>query len=179
MAEVPYTFGVRRAGASKLDAGVAFASLGHLLALAMRDRENRRLAEFAAVGTSGAAVNLGILYAGGRWYGATAGAALLLSGAVAREVSVGWNFAWNDLITYRDRRQATGHGILVRFLRFNLVSLVSFAAYLGFLWLFETLGVHYLAAGALAILLSFFLNFRGVTDWTYRPAQRRSENGAS
>lgn len=177
VAEVPYSFGERTAGESKLGSRVMVDYIIHLLALGLRDRENRRFMEFAVVGASGVFVNLGLLAIGGA-YGATAGIAYILSLIIARIAAVTWNFTWNDLFTYRDMRKHTGYNWLVRFLRFNVVSATSFGVYFGAAVLLNWLGMHYLAAGFVAIMVSVIINFKGNTDWTYESSSDRAHRRA-
>ncbi len=80
-----------------------------------------RFLKFGAVGASGVLVNLGAFalfqYAGFR---------TTVASALAIEVSILSNFAFNELWTFGDRRDGPG-GPLGRCLRFQLVSLVGAA----------------------------------------------------
>jgi putative flippase GtrA len=57
---------------------------------------------------------------------------------------------------------------MVRFLRFNGVGLLGFALQLGVLAVLMRLGVHYLAATALAVELAVLHNFAWHERWTWR-----------
>ena len=57
---------------------------------------------------------------------------------------------------------------MVRFLRFNGVGVVGFAVQLGALAVLLRLGVHYLAATALAVELAVLHNFAWHERWTWR-----------
>jgi putative flippase GtrA len=57
---------------------------------------------------------------------------------------------------------------MVRFLRFNGVGLIGFALQLGVLAVLLRLGVHYLAATALAVELAVLHNFAWHERWTWR-----------
>ena len=61
---------------------------------------------------------------------------------------------------------------MVRFLRFNGVGVIGFALQLGVLALLLRLGLHYLAATALAVELTILHNFAWHERWTWkdRPA---------
>lgn len=177
--EVGYTFGSREAGDSKLGAGVAVAFLWHLLMVALVDRENRRTAKFLAVGASGIPVNLAVVWVGGHYFGATMGLAFLAAAVVGRLAAIGSNFLLNDLITFKDRRGETGHRFFVRYAQVHVVSAVSFAVYAAVAFGLERLGVHYLLATFIAILVSFIINLRGYADWVYRPKRRRESPDAS
>jgi putative flippase GtrA len=57
---------------------------------------------------------------------------------------------------------------MVRFLRFNGVGLLGFALQLGVLAVLMRLGLHYLAATALAVELAVLHNFAWHERWTWR-----------
>ena len=57
---------------------------------------------------------------------------------------------------------------MLRFLRFNGVGIVGFALQLGLLALLVRLGLHYLAATALAVELTVLHNFLWHERWTWR-----------
>jgi putative flippase GtrA len=65
---------------------------------------------------------------------------------------------------------------MVRFLRFNGVGVLGFVLQLGALAVLLRLGVHYLAATALAVELAVLHNFAWHERWTWRdrPAGLRS-----
>jgi len=159
--QVPYRFGARRAGDSKLGAAVIVQYLTHLAALAWAHPDNQRLLRFAAVGATGVVVNLLILY------GLTdlAGVYYLLSAAISVEASIVWNFFLNDRFTFHDRRR--GHR-LERLARFNAVSLLALVVNLSVLYILTSgAGLHYLLSEAIAIVVSFGANYAGNLHWTY------------
>jgi dolichol-phosphate mannosyltransferase len=159
--EVGYTFRRRAAGESNLDRERMAATGGHVLRLAAADRGNRRMAQFGAVGLLGVVVNLAVLA------GLTelAGLHYAASAAVAVEASILSNFALNDAVTFRDRRQGTWSG---RLGRFNLVSLLALGMNLAVLTgLTEAAGLHYLLSEAAAIGVAFLANYHGNLAWTY------------
>jgi putative flippase GtrA len=57
---------------------------------------------------------------------------------------------------------------MVRFLKFNGVGLIGFTLQLGVLAVLVRLGVHYLAATALAVELAVLHNFAWHERWTWR-----------
>jgi len=98
--EVPFVFGTRHAGESKLDSMVAMDFLGLLLAKLTNDAVSLRFLLFAAVGAIGLIVHLAALY-------------LLVSftavpfaeaQGVAALVAMTSNFLLNNFLTYRDQR---------------------------------------------------------------------------
>lgn len=98
--EVPFVFGTRHAGESKLDSMVAMDFFGLLLAKLTNDAVSLRFLLFAAVGAFGFVVHLAALY-------------LLLTltavpfaeaQGVAALLAMTSNFLLNNVFTYRDQR---------------------------------------------------------------------------
>jgi dolichol-phosphate mannosyltransferase len=175
-AEVGFDFATRRAGESKLRLKTQYDYFMHVLDLAFHDRENRRMALFAFVGITGIVVNAGLFEILKRtdaydWLDAqidaTEAVLLLIPASVAREASILWNFWWNDTLTFRDLREKAHAGFFLRVLRFNFVSLFSWAAYLGLFYLLVLLTDRHLTSLLVAIFLTFFINYRSNRRWTY------------
>jgi dolichol-phosphate mannosyltransferase len=120
IAELPYTFGLRLQGASKLDARVAFDYAGLLLAKATHDLVSLRFIFFCLVGISGIAVHFAVLWAGVRLLGLEFGWAQALAIAVA----IATNFHFNNQITYRDQR-LTGANYVTGLLLFYVISSIG------------------------------------------------------
>jgi putative flippase GtrA len=135
-----------------------------------------RVARFAAVGASGAAVNLGVLWI----LAGVLGVRDVLASALAIEVSILWNFLLNDAFTYRDRNAGAQAGWARRMGRYNLVSLVGLGLQLGTFVLVQAIVVHVLDRGALGplryaaqaagIVLAASWNFIGNLHFTWRQA---------
>jgi dolichol-phosphate mannosyltransferase len=123
--EVPYSFGARLHGESKLDSMVVLDFLGLVLAKLTHDLVSLRFLLFALVGSIGLAVHLVVLYAT-----LGLGAPFARAQAIAAFVAMTGNFLLNNLLTYRDQRL---HGLaLVRgLLLFYLVCSVGLIANVG------------------------------------------------
>jgi dolichol-phosphate mannosyltransferase len=161
VAEVGYVFQDRRGGESKLGAGVMGQYLAHAVRLGLDHPENRRLAKFAAVGLSGVAVNLLLLWL----LHGVLGLHDLVAVSVAVEASILSNFLLNDRFTFRDRQR--GH-VLQRLAWFNGVSLLALLVnVVAYAILERGMGVPYLAAEAIAIVVAFGANYLGNVNWTY------------
>lgn len=169
IAEVEYVFQARRAGASKL-------SLRHYLAFLRQLGPVGRLTagffgilltgvlfRFLVVGASGIAINLGALFAlheGARL-------SIPLAAPAAIELSVLWNFAWNESWTFRGRDTATRIG--TRLWKFHVASLV------GILLQYAVLAggsatlphVHYAWLSIAGIALGSSANFLLNLTWTW------------
>jgi dolichol-phosphate mannosyltransferase len=98
--EVPYRFGTREHGESKLDILVSLEYLQLLLAKLVGDYVPVRFILFGMVGSLGALLHLGVLYAGMH----SLGGSFVQAQTLATLVIMIMNFLLNNLITYRDRR---------------------------------------------------------------------------
>lgn len=129
--EVPYTFGPRMAGKSKLSAGVAAAYLRQLWHLSFLEKYlPTEFVKFALVGAAGVVVNLAamsVIFAMSSWRDWRAS-------TLASLIATASNYVLNNLWTFRDRSH-TGITFLSRYLHYLLVSLVGLgittASYVG------------------------------------------------
>ena len=142
----------------------------------------RRFARFAAVGSSGVVVNLGVLWL----FASLLGVREVVASAIAIEVSIVWNFLLNNAVTYRDRNVYAQADVGGRLLRYNLVSLAGLAIQLGtfvLLRLLATRGLHrddlgslrypaQCAGIALATAWNFTVNLR--FTWRQEPDAERA-----
>jgi dolichol-phosphate mannosyltransferase len=124
--EIPYTFGSRLHGESKLDSMVALDFLGLVLAKLTHDVVSLRFLLFAMVGSIGLFVHFAALYTALKGFAvpfaeAQAGAALCAMTS---------NFILNNFLTYRDQR-LKGVAILRGLLLFYLVCSVGLLANVG------------------------------------------------
>lgn len=165
--EVPIYFSERAAGETKL--GLADVVEFFWNVWWLRVQSARRFLRFVAVGASGVVVNLGSF-----WVLLTLGVHRFVASPIAIEVSIVWNFLWNNYWTFADR-ELVGRN-RVRGLRFNLVSLgtlaLSFGTFLGLQWLDpDGLTLLHQAAGIVpGVLVNYFLN----AYWTFRDRSRPS-----
>jgi dolichol-phosphate mannosyltransferase len=135
-----------------------------------------RFARFAAVGASGAVVNLGALWL----LAGVLGLRDVLASALAIEASVVWNFLLNDAFTYRDRNALAQAGYARRMVRYNLVSLVGLAIQLATFVTVEVIVRHAFDRAALGplryaaqcagIALAASWSFVGNLRFTWRQA---------
>jgi dolichol-phosphate mannosyltransferase len=138
-------------------------------------KEQRRFVKFCLVGGSGVPVNLFFMWLG---YRVTfAGLALESHRRAAASlfgifVSIFTNFVFNDLWTWKDRRQPEGR-VLWRLLRFYLVC--SFASLLQVGTVLALKRVHYLLAQLLGIAIATAVNFVINNAWTFRKHPPKAE----
>jgi dolichol-phosphate mannosyltransferase len=163
--EVPYTFGRRLHGESKLDSMVALDFLGLVLAKFTNDAVSLRFLMFAMVGGTGLFVHLGTLFVALRlfdWPFAEAQAA----GAFVAMTS---NFILNNFLTYRDQR-LKGFAILRGLLAFYLVCSVGLFANVGVAFSVYDKEPIWWLAGAAGALMGVVWNYAmsGLFVWRRR-----------
>jgi len=145
--EIPYTFGLRRRGTSKLGTGEIFNYLIHVLNL------SPSIVRFALVGAIGTIVNLGVLAVMRYW----AHIAHEISSAVAIELSVISNFILNDIWTFRRSRRS---GFVQSVLRYHLSNLAGILTQYGTsVALFRFLSLESIMAQFIGIIAGFFVNY--------------------
>ncbi len=126
--EVPYVFGRRLHGDSKLDASVVLEYLGLLVAKATGDIVSTRFLMFGMVGSFGLVVHLTalrILLMNGLTFTPAQTAAML--------IAMTFNYTLNNALTYRDRRRRgwrflTGLGLFAVLCSFGIVAGVGVSA---------------------------------------------------
>lgn len=124
--EIPYTFGARQHGESKLDSMVALDFLGLVLAKLSNDIVSLRFILFAMVGGIGLVVHLTTLFIGLQLFKAPFAEAQA-AGAIVAMTS---NFILNNFLTYRDQR-LKGFALLHGLIAFYIVCSVGLLANVG------------------------------------------------
>lgn len=151
--EVPYSFGSRLHGESKLDSMVVLDFLGLVLAKLTNDLVSLRFLLFALVGALGLAVHLAALYA-------TLGAGVPFAEAqgLAALVAMTGNFLLNNRLTYRDQR-LKGFGLVRGLLLFYLVCSVGLLANVGVAFSIYNQEPIWWLAGAAGALMGVVWNY--------------------
>jgi len=159
LSEVPYRFGLRKKGESKLGGKV----IKEYLKMLIRELWSQygKFIRFCIVGGSGVVVNIGLLYLltefGGLYY--------LFSSALAIETSIITNFILNNYWTWKNKHK----GFFNRLVKFNLVSLVALVINIGILFFMtEIMGVWYILSNLIGILISMLINFWFNDKWTFK-----------
>jgi len=163
--EVPFTFGSRLHGESKLDSMVALDFLGLVLAKFSNDAVSLRFLLFAMVGGTGLFVHLATLFVALEvlnWPFPEAQAA----GALVAMTS---NFILNNFLTYRDQR-LKGLAILRGLLAFYLVCSVGLLANVGVAFSVYDQEPIWWLAGAAGALMGVVWNYAisGLFVWRKR-----------
>jgi dolichol-phosphate mannosyltransferase len=163
--EIPYTFGSRLHGESKLDSMVALDFLGLVLAKLTNDAVSLRFLLFAMVGSTGLVVHFAALYAALEF--------LYLdfpqAQGVAAFLAMTSNFLLNNFLTYRDQR-LKGVAVLRGLLVFYLVCSVGLLANVGVAFSVYDQEPIWWLAGAAGALMGVVWNYAmsGLFVWRKR-----------
>jgi dolichol-phosphate mannosyltransferase len=163
--EIPYTFGARIHGESKLDSMVALDFLGLVLAKLTHDAVSLRFLLFALVGSIGLFVHLLTLDVALNVFAVPFAQAQAL-GAICAMTS---NFVLNNFLTYRDQR-LKGLAVLRGLLLFYLVCGVGLIANVGVAFsVYDQRPIWWLA-GAAGALMGVVWNYAmsGLFVWRKR-----------
>jgi dolichol-phosphate mannosyltransferase len=163
--EIPYSFGSRLHGESKLDSMVALDFLGLVLAKLTGDVVSLRFLLFATVGSIGLLVHFAALFAALKVFGAPFAEAQAC-GALLAMTS---NFVLNNFLTYRDQR-LRGFAILRGLLLFYLVCSVGLLANVGVAFSVYDQEPIWWLAGAAGALMGVVWNYAmsGLFVWRKR-----------
>lgn len=163
--EIPYAFGLRLHGESKLDSMVALDFLGLVLAKLTNDTVSLRFLLFAMVGSIGLIVHLLALYIALEGFRIPFAQAQAI-GALTAMTS---NFLLNNFLTYRDQR-LVGFGILRGLLLFYLVCGVGLMANVGVAFSVYDQEPIWWLAGAAGALMGVVWNYAmsGLFVWRRR-----------
>jgi dolichol-phosphate mannosyltransferase len=163
--EVPYTFGARQHGESKLDSMVALDFLGLVLAKMTNDVVSLRFLLFALVGSLGLFVHFAALYIGLRAFEL----AFPEAQGCAALCAMTSNFLLNNFLTYRDKR-LKGFGILRGLAIFYLVCSVGLLANVGVAFSVYDQEPIWWLAGAAGALMGVVWNYAmsGLFVWRKR-----------
>src|SRR6266576_3698835 len=163
--EIPYTFGARLHGESKLDSTVALDFLGLVLAKLTGDVVSLRFLLFAMVGSTGLFVHLAALFAALEIFGLPFPEAQACGALVAMTS----NFILNNFLTYRDQR-LKGFAILRGLLLFYLVCSVGLFANVGVAFSVYDQEPIWWLAGAAGALMGVVWNYAmsGLFVWRKR-----------
>jgi dolichol-phosphate mannosyltransferase len=132
-AELPYTFRERRHGESKLDSQVVLDFAALLVAKLTNDAVSFRFLMFCFVGLTGVVIHMAALQVAIQSLQLRFGYAQV----AATVMAVCWNFALNNMLTYRDQRLA-GWRFLTGLLRFQLICAVGAISNVGAAaWLYD------------------------------------------
>jgi len=154
--EIPYTFGLRKSGESKLSQKQIFKYLRHLYRLMKWEGEIDRLIKFSIVGMSGIIVNQFFLWLFVEKVFGNGLESYMLANILATELAILNNFTWNDLWTFKDLKNKP---IYKRLFSFHLAALTGAVVQWIIFGALVYLGMHYLMANLIGIGFSFIVRF--------------------
>jgi len=163
--EIPFSFGTRLHGESKLDSMVAMDFLGLVLAKLTGDVISLRFILFGLVGASGLVVHLTTLFIALKLFSVPFAEAQLM-GAVVAMTS---NFVLNNFLTYRDQR-LKGFALVRGLLLFYIVCSVGLFANVGVAFSVYDQEPIWWLAGAAGALMGVVWNYAmsGLFVWRKR-----------
>lgn len=163
--EIPYTFGSRQHGESKLDSMVALDFLGLVLAKLTHDTVSLRFLLFAMVGSIGVFVHFASLFIALRGFDVS----FPVAQGVGAVLAMTSNFVLNNFLTYRDQR-LKGFAILRGLVLFYLVCGVGLAANVGVAFSVYAQEPIWWLAGAAGALMGVVWNYAmsGLFVWRKR-----------
>lgn len=166
VAEVPYVFVGRERGKSTFNRTEQVNYLKHLWRLVQSEKEMERFVKFCLVGLSGVGVNLVAYWLFTRAIGVADLPAFLFS----TQVSILNNFIWNDLWTFRDRRDSIAFlPTVARAGKFHLIGWVAaIPSILSFWGLLEFTGIFDVIAATVSIVVSTIFRFVLNKWWTWQ-----------
>jgi dolichol-phosphate mannosyltransferase len=154
IAELPFVFGERQHGESKLDTRVALDFIALIIAKLTNDAVSFRFLLFCLVGLTGIAIHMATLQF-------ALGVMALGFGAaqtVATVAAITWNFVLNNMFTYRDQRLA-GRQFLTGLIRFQLICAVGAISNVGIASVIYELDPDWWVAGLGGALMGAVWNY--------------------
>ena len=121
----------------------------------------KQFVKFAIVGAIGTMIDVGLLFV----LHEKVGLNLYVSNAISFSAAVLNNYTWNSLWTFGDQDKQHGRQI-VQFLIVSVVGLVLSSLLLALFH--DGLGLYYLIAKLLSIVIVLFWNFTANRFWTFR-----------
>lgn len=126
--EIPYQFGLRVAGESKIEPQTAKDILRTAILLRWNDSTTQKFIKFGCIGLFGFIINKLGLDIFAKLLGdliSVVGVRNLVANALAAEVSIVSNFILNNLWTFKNEKLVWGARLVKKFITFNLSSVVS------------------------------------------------------
>ncbi|HJS84723.1 MAG TPA: glycosyltransferase family 2 protein [Acetobacteraceae bacterium] len=166
--ELPYVFGVRHQGSSKLDTAVVVDFFVLLADKLIGRWVPGRFLIFATIGCLGFIVHMSTL--------ATMlalGTSFLIAQSAATFVAIAANFALNNVLTYRDRRLKGWRRVLVGLMSFYVVCLVGAVANVGIASVMFSHRYSWWLAGFCGVLVGAVWNYAGASTFTWRQTTAR------
>lgn len=163
VAELPFVFRSRFQGESKLDVRVAVDYVALVISKLTGDRISFRFLLFCLVGLTGVGIHMAILQ--------VAIAYVALQFAIAQTVAtigaISWNFALNNVLTYRDQR-LSGWAFLTGLLRFQIICGIGAISNVGIASMMYGYDTGWWLAGLTGALMGAVWNYMASAIWVWR-----------
>jgi len=125
----------------------------------------KRFISFTFVGVSGIVVNSAILYYAKEYLYVP----IPIASIIAIQIAIFNNFFWNHRFTWTDREMKSFQAIRTGLIRFTLVSWIAGGLnWIILLLLHHYVGIYYMIANLIAILIASILNYFLNDLWTFR-----------
>jgi len=133
-----------------------------------------RFIKFGIVGGSGILVNMGFLW----FFTEICGLYYLISSILSIALAMISNFIWNDLWTWRDRREPGVKAYFLRMAKFITVSSIAgYVGNLGILWILtHFFHLYYLISNMFGIAVGTVLNYSFNNLWTFKKRKIEEKN---
>ena len=164
IAELPFKFGLREHGESKLDTMVLWEYAALLLDKTIGRYVPARFVMFAIVGGAGVVVNLAVL----AMLPKDTAQQFVTSNIIGVFVAMTFNFFVNNLLTYRDRRLRGFGGIALGLLSFYAVGMVGAVANVGIANVLFMRHYSWFVAAIAGILVGAVWNYAVSSIFTWR-----------
>jgi putative flippase GtrA len=122
-------------------------------------RRRLTIAKFLVVSGSAVAINLGLLYLLVNYLGFDSAWGQNGANIISMEISIVYNYFLSKAITWRDRYQETGRGLLIQVIKFHVTIGITILGRMGLFAVLQLAGVNYLINAAIGIALSAVFNF--------------------
>jgi dolichol-phosphate mannosyltransferase len=162
--ELPYVFGQRAHGESKLDLLVTWEYVALLIDKSVGRYVPSRFVMFSLVGGAGVFVHMAVLATVYRLLGAP----FDFAQAAATFVAMTFNFFVNNALTYRDRRRKGLVGLAKGLLSFYAIGAVGAVANVGVASFLFVQRYSWFSAGLLGILIGAVWNYAASAAFTWR-----------
>jgi dolichol-phosphate mannosyltransferase len=161
--ELPYVFGQRRSGTSKLDPAIVLEYLMLLIDKLVGRWIPSRFVMFALIGGIGVVGHMTVLAAM-----LATGQSFIAAQSVATMAAIAGNFFLNNILTYRDRRIKGFGPLLLGLLSFYAVCLVGAVANVGIANFMFVQSYSWWISGFCGILVGAVWNYAASSVFTWR-----------
>jgi len=163
IAELPFVFRERAHGESKLDARIAVDYVALVVSKLTSDVVSFRFLLFCLVGLTGVGIHMAILQLALRF----GGAPFAMAQTIATVGAICWNFALNNMVTYRDQR-LSGWPFVSGLLRFQIVCGIGAISNVGIASLLYGNNAEWWLAGLAGAVMGAVWNYMVSSVWVWR-----------